>query len=71
MVAAVISAANELNQVRQHACVSAAHACPTIGQASKSDSSHPVPAMLLALHTRILQDDRWLVRKLYILCSLH
>lgn len=43
VVAAVISAANELNQ------------------ASKSDSSHAVPPMLLALHTRALRDDRWLV----------
>jgi hypothetical protein len=43
VVAAVISAANELKQ------------------ASKSESHHVFPSMLLALHTRALQDDRWLV----------
>lgn len=63
MVAAVIAAANELNQVS--ACVAGARIESLIRllrlQASKSGSSH-TPPMLLALHTRALQDDRWLVR---------
>ena len=63
MVAAVIAAANELNQVS--ACVAGARIESLIRllrlQASKSGSSH-TPPMLLALHTRALHDDRWLVR---------
>jgi hypothetical protein len=70
VVAAVISAANELNRVRVATCskhhpdVNRQQLPPLLnfGQASQIDPSHPVPPMLLALHTRVLQDDRWLVR---------
>ncbi len=69
VVAAVISAANELNRVgatcnKHHPDVNRQQLPPLLnfGQASQIDPSHPVPPMLLALHTRVLQDDRWLVR---------
>ena len=61
IVAAVIAAANELNQVLCSTCVECARIESLMFlQASKSGSAHP-PPMLLALHTRALQDDRWLV----------
>jgi hypothetical protein len=61
VVAAVISAANELNQARATLCGVSHGKVVIVLQALQSDSLHLLPPMLLAFRTRTLRDDRWLV----------